>query len=1028
MASRPTVRQMEAEPEQDLDVVRHLLDRLVDPNAGEGVLLVVGDAGMGKTHLVHRLAQAVRATGGNVGWCQCNQALGGPPLWEWRSAIGEIDLGIESSFPGTGELEVFQSVWQWLESTADARPTLLVLDDLHDASSSTIDLFEQLGRRPRSGPWMVVASARSGIDRLDELQVPRTVLFGIDRAGALRIADAVEVALTPERADELIHFTGGNPLFIRRILETDADGLDMSPALLSLISSSIGELDPSVRPVAEALSVLGTSSARSMLRLMVGPDAWPTTLITDHALIVEGDDIAFRHPLLREVVYEHLDDERRSWLHARAAYVIEQMGGSSSLAAVHWSRAALAGQGRVAADTALRAGHLAMDMAVWADAITHFSHASAVLDQLDDVDDRAASGAYRARALSMNGEIGAGLRAILESLPQRGDPRVRVSLQNRQLLARELVRLRWREEPNPSILDPGTLMRTAETLLGVELDPTSRSMIIAVTVVAGEIDGLQELHAEAAQAALDALPADAGPIVRGEAHLTLRRALMAIPHSAERRTQASKAAVAASRESGDVELTGRSLRMLLTDAMASGDRPLALSAIAAFDTAATAALREHQALGQAGLATIEGRYADASDILDAAVKELSYVGREAPSLEFVRAILALDQGGLSSSLAQYEPLLAIVADASLRSAFAFAAASDGQSERAVELVDSALELLVEASIDPLRPISLAMAAEAAIVIGHPACDRLLSMMDSLEGSCVTPANSSVPWLGSADRLIGLLRARCGDLEGAERAVRSSLATHRRMQAKPWTARSLVALGSVLRAAGREAEADACFAEADAIVAELAMVSLPVPVLGRTPEPARAAESAGQIVHLERVDRGWIVRSAGEAGHLLRNLAGLGQIALLVAQPGREWHVLDLVGAAAGSALPSSDAGVILDDRARRAYQARMAGLRVDLDEAENRADLERAASLRLEVDAIESELLRAFGLGGRSRRMGDASERARINVRRNLRRAIDAIDQVDAGLGDHLRHRVVTGRFCSYRPSMSDPTTWSVQW
>jgi hypothetical protein len=369
----------------------------------------------------------------------------------------------------------------------------------------------------------------------------------------------------------------------------------------------------------------------------------------------------------------------------------------------------------------------------------------------------------------------------------------------------------------------------------------------------------------------------------------------------------------------------------------------------------------------------------------------------------------------------------VVADASLRAAFAFAAATDGDSDRAYELVEGTLELLDDDSADPLHPISLSMAAEAAIVIDHDHCDRLLAMLEPFEGSCVTPANSAVPWLGSADRLIGLLRARCGDLEGAQQAIRSSLATHRRMGAQPWVARSLVGLGAVLRFAGQSDEAEACDAEATAIVEKLEMGRIPVPDFGRS---AVAVDNATKerLVHIQRVERGWLLRVDGAPGNLLPDLAGLRQLASLVSDPGREWHALDLAGEGAGSAPGPSHAGEILDDRARRAYQDRMAALRADLDDAEQRADLERASRLAMEIDVIESELLAAFGLGGRSRRMGDRVERARINVRRSLNRAISSIEQTDPRLGDHLRHRVITGRFCSYRPSISDPTQWSVQW
>lgn len=1000
-----------------------LFAQLSDLNMGAGALLVNGEAGMGKTHTLHLLSRLVRSAGGQVGWCQCNKALGGPPLWEWRSAIGELDQGVLQNFPGTDALKVFQATWQWLESTGADRPTLLVLDDIHDASSATIDLFEQIGRRPRSTPWLVVGAARSADDRLSRVAVSRTVLSGINAQQALELAEDIDSGLSLARAGELVHFTGGNPLFIRRILETGAEGLEVTSELLSLIAASIGELDATVRPVADALSVLGVSSARSTLQSVVLAEQWPANLVSGDTLVVDGHDVSFRHPLLREVVYDTLDDEQRSQLHARAAHAIEQLGGSPSLAAVHWSRASLAGQGRVAADTALRGGHLALDMGMWADAVTHFSHAGAVLEQLNDLDDRAASGAYRARALSMSGDVGAALRAILDCVPSEAAD---VSLASRQLLARELLRLRWREEPNPSSLDPITVTRTAAALLGEEDDAVSASMVAGAAVVAGEIQGLADWHAVAAREAVEALPVNTDPRARGEAELTLRRALMAIPTSFQERIEASKKAVAAARESGDVELTGRSLRMLLTDAMAAGDRPLALSTIAAFDTAATTALREHQALGQAGLAVVEGRYIDAGDILDSTAKELSYVGRETPSLEFARAIVALDQGGFSSIIAQYEPILAVVADASLRASFAYATATDGHTQRAGELVDGTLELLDSGVADPLRPVSLAMAADAALIIGHPKSARLLELLEPLQGWCVTPANASVPWLGSVDRLIGLLRASLGDLEGAERALRSSLAVHRSMQADPWVARSLIGLAAVFRAVGREGEADTCTAEADAIVERFAMNPIHTPDFGRGSSTA-ARSLSNREVHLEHSARGWLLRPVGETGHVLRSLVGLGQLGLLLGQPNREWHVLDLVAAAAGSAPAGSHAGDMLDDRARRSYQGRMATLRTDLEEAELQSDLERSSQLLLEIDAIESELLTAFGLGGSARRMGDEAERARVNARRNLRRAVLAIEQVDPMLGDHLHHRVVTGRFCAYRPSVADPITWIVR-
>lgn len=997
--------------------------RLTDLSIGEGTLLISGDAGMGKTHALRRAAASVIAAGGRVGWCQCNRALGGPPLWEWLAAIGELDDDLPPGFPGHGGLEVFQSVWRWLEDRGQERPTLLVLDDLHDASPFTIELLDHVGRRPRSASWLIVAAARPDLIPAGDLQIVRQHLDGVDADDVGAMASHLGIDMSAERAAELVGLTGGNPLFVRRVLESGGSDFDMTPELLASMRPSIEDIDDEVRPLAEALSVLGTSAEESLVRRVADSGDLSTSVASDRTILVENGELVFRHPLVREVVYEHLSDARRSELHGRAAELIESTGGSTSLAALHWSRAAMSAQGRQAADTALRAGHLAMDMEAWTEAIDHFAHAGAVLGQLDRPDDVLASAVVRARAFSLDGDVLEAMR-VLDAAAQTSE---RVSLESRQLLVRELTRLRWREEPNPSQLSGGTLQRIAGSVLGDEDDAVSVAVRACLDVAAGEIDGLRAELAEEVGAAMTDLPVEVPSVVRGEVCLALRRALMAVPLSFDERSAASAAAVVAAREAGDVELLGRALRMELADAMTSGDRSVALGTIAAFDTAATSALREHQALAQSGLAAIEGRYDDAADLLDGAAKELSYVGRESPSLDFVRvAFIALDRGGFAEGLAVFEPLLAVVADPSLRAAFAYAAALDDDRDRACDLIDGVIELLDTNQPDPLRPVSIAMAAEAAVLVDHPRCAWFADALEPMAGTCTTPSNAAIPWLGSVDRLIGLLRARRGDLSGAEAALRTSVAVHRRMQARPWEARSLAGLAAVLHASGRGEEAATCDEQSSTIVRELSMAPLPFVDLEDSQQRATpSVDATRRRARLEQIDKGWLLGLGDDAGVQLRNLNGLGQLARLLDQPGREWHALDLVGGEAAR-VDAGDAGPILDDDARADYQNRMAHLRQELDDATAGSDLERAASITLEIDALESELLAAFGLGGRSRRLDDGGERARVNVRRSLARAIEAIEAVDAGLGDHLRHRVVTGRFCSYRPAVSDPITWDV--
>jgi hypothetical protein len=119
---------------------------------------------------------------------------------------------------------------------------------------------------------------------------------------------------------------------------------------------------------------------------------------------------------------------------------------------------------------------------------------------------------------------------------------------------------------------------------------------------------------------------------------------------------------------------------------------------------------------------------------------------------------------------------------------------------------------------------------------------------------------------------------------------------------------------------------------------------------------------------------------------------------LLAHPGRDVHVLDLVaGARAGSDVASSaeplladagDAGELLDARARKAYRRRLAEIDEDIERARALGDVGRAAQAETERDFLLRELSRAVGLGGRRRRAGAASERARTAVTRAIRQAL----------------------------------------
>jgi hypothetical protein len=107
---------------------------------------------------------------------------------------------------------------------------------------------------------------------------------------------------------------------------------------------------------------------------------------------------------------------------------------------------------------------------------------------------------------------------------------------------------------------------------------------------------------------------------------------------------------------------------------------------------------------------------------------------------------------------------------------------------------------------------------------------------------------------------------------------------------------------------------------------------------------------------------------------------------------------------------------LLDDTARAAYRNRVRELRADLEEAESFADLGRATRIREELEMLEAELSRAFGIGGKARRAGNATERARSAVQRRIKDAIRKISRHAPRLGEHLEWAIKTGTYCVYRP------------
>ena len=290
-------------------------------------------------------------------------------------------------------------------------------------------------------------------------------------------------------------------------------------------------------------------------------------------------------------------------------------------------------------------------------------------------------------------------------------------------------------------------------------------------------------------------------------------------------------------------------------------------------------------------------------------------------------------------------------------------------------------------------------------------DRARAAADELQG-VATRFHSKA--LGAAAVLArGRLLLAEGDAVGARGCLTDAVRIWNDVGAPHEAARARVLLAAALRLTGNEHEAEL---EARAAGA----------VLERQPEPIEPHGPQPNI--FVREGDYWTVGFDGDTVRV-RDLKGVRYLALLLAHPGREFHVLDLVATVSGAGSVSrpllGDAGEMLDARAKDAYRRRLAEIEEDLEEAHSAGDAERAAQAEAERDFLVRELAGAVGLGGRDRRAASASERARAAVTRAIRTSLVRIAEHHPALGAHLNHAIRTGTYCTYDPDPRTPVVWT---
>ncbi len=186
---------------------------------------------------------------------------------------------------------------------------------------------------------------------------------------------------------------------------------------------------------------------------------------------------------------------------------------------------------------------------------------------------------------------------------------------------------------------------------------------------------------------------------------------------------------------------------------------------------------------------------------------------------------------------------------------------------------------------------------------------------------------------------------------------------------------------------------------------------------------------------------WTVGHPG-ATFSVRASKGLTYLHRLLQHPGKEFHALDLTSgpeiatevedahkdeASHNIALSVGrlgDSGEMLDAQAKREYRSKLAELREELEKLRRVGDEVGAAEVESELDFLMREIKRAVGLGNRDRRSGSAAERARLNVTRAIKSALEKIAESDPQLAGVLTTSIRTGTFCRYNADHDPAIRW----
>ncbi|OKJ59592.1 ATP-binding protein [Streptomyces sp. CB02115] len=166
---------------------------------------------------------------------------------------------------------------------------------------------------------------------------------------------------------------------------------------------------------------------------------------------------------------------------------------------------------------------------------------------------------------------------------------------------------------------------------------------------------------------------------------------------------------------------------------------------------------------------------------------------------------------------------------------------------------------------------------------------------------------------------------------------------------------------------------------------------------------------------------WQLRWNGVTVHV-PDAKGLRDLHSLLGLPGADVPAVQLLAPEGGDLVVAAGqlgGDPVLDEEAKRRYKEHLARLDAEIDRAAARDDVRGVEKYDRERQALLDQLRSAAGLGGRTRRLGDQTERARKTVTARIRDTLRKLDTLHPALAAHLKASVTTGTTCAYRPEHS---------